>query len=93
MQHAELRERVLEANLALGRAGLVVLTFGNASAVDRDTGVVAIKPSGVSYEQPAHVRAISVVDIESGAVGGRPHAALVRQRRRASSSTGAVAAS
>ena len=67
MQHAELRERVLEANMALGRAGLVVLTFGNASAVDRDAGVVAIKPSGVSYDglTPA---AIAVVDIESGAV-------------------------
>ncbi len=67
MQHAELRERVLEANLALGRAGLVVLTFGNASAADRDASVVAIKPSGVSYDRltPA---AIAVVDIESGAV-------------------------
>ena len=67
MQHAELRERVLEANLALGRAGLVVLTFGNASAVDRDASVIAIKPSGVSYDRltPA---AISVVDLESGAV-------------------------
>ena len=39
MQYADLRERVLEANLALGRAGLVVLTFGNASAVDRAAGV------------------------------------------------------
>ncbi len=67
MLHAALRESVLEANLALGRAGLVVLTFGNASAVDRDAGVMAIKPSGVSYDElmPA---AIAVVDIESGAV-------------------------
>ena len=67
VQHRELRERVLEANMALGRAGLVVLTFGNASAVDRDASVVAIKPSGVSYDglTPA---AIAVVDIESGAV-------------------------
>ena len=67
MQYAELRERVLEANMALGRAGLVVLTFGNASAVDRDASVIAIKPSGVSYERltPAE---IAVVDIESGAV-------------------------
>ena len=67
MQHAALRERVLEANMALGRAGLVVLTFGNASAVDRDAGVIAIKPSGVSYDRltPA---AVSVVDIESGTV-------------------------
>jgi L-ribulose-5-phosphate 4-epimerase len=67
VQHRELRERVLEANLALGRAGLVTLTFGNASAVDRGANVVAIKPSGVSYEQltPA---AIAVVDIASGEV-------------------------
>ena len=67
MQHAALRERVLEANMALGRAGLAVLTFGNASAVDRAAGVIAIKPSGVSYDRltPA---AVSVVDIESGAV-------------------------
>jgi L-ribulose-5-phosphate 4-epimerase len=65
--HAELRGRVLEANLALGRAGLVVLTFGNASAVDRDAGVVAIKPSGVSYDRLA-AETIAVVDLESGAV-------------------------
>ena len=67
MQYAELRERVLEANMALGRAGLVVLTFGNASAVDRDASVIAIKPSGVSYERLAPAE-IAVVDIESGAV-------------------------
>jgi len=65
--HAELRERVLEANLALGRAGLVVLTFGNASAIDRDAGVVAIKPSGIPYERLT-AEAIAVVDVESGAV-------------------------
>ena len=49
--HAELRERVLEANRAIVRAGLVVLTFGNASALDRDAGVMAIKPSGVRYDE------------------------------------------
>jgi L-ribulose-5-phosphate 4-epimerase len=65
--HAELRERVLEANLALGRAGLVVLTFGNASAVDRGAGVVAIKPSGVSYDLLS-AETIAVVDLDSGAV-------------------------
>jgi len=63
--HADLRARVLDANLALGRAGLVVLTFGNASAVDRDAGVVAIKPSGVSYDQLI-AEAIAVVDLETG---------------------------
>jgi L-ribulose-5-phosphate 4-epimerase len=65
--HAELRERVLDANLALGRAGLVVLTFGNASAVDRAAGVVAIKPSGVSYDRLGAAD-IAVVDIKSGVV-------------------------
>ena len=65
--YLDLRERVLEANLALVRAGLVVLTFGNASAIDREAGVVAIKPSGVSYEQlrPAD---IAVVDLVTGDV-------------------------
>ncbi len=67
MQHTELRESVLEANMALGRAGLVVLTFGNASAVDRDASVIAIKPSGVSYERLTPGE-IAVVDIESGSV-------------------------
>jgi L-ribulose-5-phosphate 4-epimerase len=67
LSDAELRERVLEANLALGRAGLVVLTFGNASAVDREAGVVAIKPSGVSYDRLT-AEAIAVVDLESGAL-------------------------
>jgi L-ribulose-5-phosphate 4-epimerase len=65
--HAELRQRVLEANLALGRAGLVVLTFGNASAVDRGAGVVAIKPSGVSYDGLGAAD-IAVVDLETGLV-------------------------
>ena len=64
----------LAANLALVRAGLVVLTFGNASAVDRDAGVMAIKPSGVPYDE-LDAGAIAVVDLESGAVvdgGPRP---------------------
>ena len=50
MKHRDLREAVLQANQAIVRHGLVVLTWGNASAVDRKAGVVAIKPSGVSYE-------------------------------------------
>jgi L-ribulose-5-phosphate 4-epimerase len=51
MRHAELRERVCRVNRELVRAGLVVLAFGNASGIDRDAGVVAIKPSGVDYER------------------------------------------
>jgi len=45
-----LRAEVLEANLELVRRGLVLYTFGNASGIDRETGLVAIKPSGVSYD-------------------------------------------
>jgi L-ribulose-5-phosphate 4-epimerase len=46
----ELKQRVCKANLELVRAGLVIQTFGNASAVDRKSGNVVIKPSGVGYE-------------------------------------------
>jgi L-ribulose-5-phosphate 4-epimerase len=45
-----LRAEVLEANLEIVRRGLVLYTFGNASGIDRATGLVAIKPSGVPYE-------------------------------------------
>src|SRR5208283_6051657 len=48
---ARLREEVLEANLELVRKGLVLYTFGNASGIDREQGLVAIKPSGVPYEK------------------------------------------
>ncbi len=47
--YAELKEIVYRANMQLVKAGLVVLTWGNASAVDRQRGIVAIKPSGVAY--------------------------------------------
>ncbi len=52
-----LREEVLEANQELVRRGLVLYTFGNVSAVDRREGLVAIKPSGVPYEElrPEHM--------------------------------------
>jgi L-ribulose-5-phosphate 4-epimerase len=62
---AELRERVFEANRAIVDAGLVVLTFGNASAVDRTAGVMAIKPSGVPYDE-LDPDSMVVVDLESG---------------------------
>src|SRR5947209_19794413 len=63
----ELRERVVAANRALVDAGLVVLTFGNASAADRDAGVVAIKPSGVAYEE-LRPDDVPVLDLESGEI-------------------------
>jgi L-ribulose-5-phosphate 4-epimerase len=49
MDTSLLREQALEANLALPAYGLVTLTWGNASAIDRDAGLVAIKPSGIDY--------------------------------------------
>lgn len=53
----QLREEVLEANLELVRRGLVLYTFGNASGIERDEGLVVIKPSGVPYEEmkPEHL--------------------------------------
>ncbi len=47
----ELRRRVLDANLELQRQGLVLYTFGNASGIDRDKGLIAIKPSGVALRK------------------------------------------
>ena len=73
--HAELQERVFQGNRELVRAGLVVLTFGNVSGVDRSENVLAIKPSGVPYEE-LRPEAIVVVDLETGDVvagdSGRP---------------------
>jgi len=53
----KLREQVLEANLELVRRNLVLYTFGNASGISREDGLVVIKPSGVPYEQmkPEHL--------------------------------------
>ena len=53
----ELRAAVLEANLELVKRGLVLYTFGNASGVDREQGLVVIKPSGVDYAElrPEHM--------------------------------------
>jgi L-ribulose-5-phosphate 4-epimerase len=50
MRLEALRSSVLEANLELVRRGLILYTFGNASGMDRESGLVAIKPSGVPYE-------------------------------------------
>jgi len=57
-----LKTAVLEANLAVVRSGLVTATFGNASGIDRDAGIVAIKPSGVPYEEMTaeHIVAVSL---------------------------------
>ena len=48
--YSKLQQEFLEANLELPKLGLVLYTFGNVSCADRDAGVFAIKPSGVSYD-------------------------------------------
>ena len=50
-QIARLREQVWRANMDLVEKGLVISTFGNASGIDRELGLIAIKPSGVGYKE------------------------------------------
>ncbi|HEY3282313.1 MAG TPA: L-ribulose-5-phosphate 4-epimerase AraD [Armatimonadota bacterium] len=65
----DLKARVCEANLALQRAGLVLLTWGNVSGRDPNTGLVVIKPSGVSYGEMQPEQMV-VVDPEGVVVEG-----------------------
>lgn len=65
----ELRERVLQANLELPKYGLVTFTWGNVSEIDRETGLVAIKPSGVEYDVMT-VDDIVIVDLQGNRVWG-----------------------
>ena len=67
--YRELRERAFEANLEIPRRGLAIYTFGNVSSFDRDRGVLAIKPSGVAYEQLS-VDDMVVVDLQGNVVEG-----------------------
>ena len=61
----ELKRRVCEANKRLVAEGLVVQTWGNVSGLDRDAGLVVIKPSGVAYEELTAERMVAV-SLESG---------------------------
>ena len=65
MAYASLKEAVYHANMAIVEAGLVDLTWGNASGVDREAGVMAIKPSGVAYDLLTPEDMI-VLDLETG---------------------------
>jgi len=67
MSHDALRAQVCKANLDLVKAGLVILTWGNVSGVDRDAGVMAIKPSGVAYDA-LRPEDIVVVSLDTGDV-------------------------
>ncbi|KAF0227145.1 MAG: L-ribulose-5-phosphate 4-epimerase [Erysipelotrichaceae bacterium] len=65
----KLKQEVLEANLLLPKSGLVVFTWGNVSAIDRETGIIAIKPSGVEYDA-LKVEDIVLVDLSGKVVEG-----------------------
>ncbi|SHO56474.1 L-ribulose-5-phosphate 4-epimerase [Vibrio quintilis] len=68
--YSELKEKVLEANLKLPRHGLVTFTWGNVSEIDRASGILAIKPSGVEYDQMT-ANDIVIVDLDGELVDGR----------------------
>nr|MBL7741880.1 L-ribulose-5-phosphate 4-epimerase [Chitinophagaceae bacterium] len=86
MKYEDIREAAYEANMQLPKLGLVLFTFGNVSAVDRDLGVFAIKPSGVPYEELSPKKMV-IVDFNANIVEGklRPssdtktHAVLYKQ--------------
>jgi len=60
-----LKQQVLEANLLLPKYGLITFTWGNVSGIDRDKGLVVIKPSGVEYDGMT-VEHMVVVELETG---------------------------
>ena len=86
MSYRTIQEAAYRANMRLPELGLVLFTFGNASAIDRDRGVFAIKPSGVPY---AELRSedMVIVDLEGEIVQGemrpssdtRTHAVLYKE--------------
>lgn len=66
----ELKRRVYEANMLLPAHGLVTFTWGNASEIDRESGIFAIKPSGVAYDQ-LKPEDMVLVDLDGRRVEGR----------------------
>jgi L-ribulose-5-phosphate 4-epimerase len=85
-KYDEIRELAYKANMKLPKLNLVIFTFGNVSAADRDMGVFAIKPSGVPYEELLPEKMV-IVDFDGKVVKGkfRPssdtktHAVLYRE--------------
>lgn len=66
----KLKQQVLEANLLLPKYGLITFTWGNVSGIDRESGLVVIKPSGVSYDGMT-VDDMVVVDLDGNVVEGK----------------------
>jgi L-ribulose-5-phosphate 4-epimerase len=84
--HERLKERVLEANLALVEHNLVIFTWGNASEMDPETGHIVIKPSGIAYDQMSPGQMV-VLDADGNQIEGElkpssdapTHVALYKQ--------------
>ena len=82
----QLKQLVYEANMELPRYGLVTFTWGNVSAIDRESGLFVIKPSGVEYDKLTPEDMV-VVDLDGNKVEGRynpssdtaTHAVLYRE--------------
>lgn len=68
----ELKKEVYEANMELVEKGLVIYTWGNVSGIDREKGLVVIKPSGVDYDELSP-EAMSVVSLETGELVEGPY--------------------
>lgn len=66
----KLKKDVFDANLNLVKHGLVIFTWGNASAIDRESGWIVIKPSGVSYDAMTPDDMV-IVDMKGKTVGGK----------------------
>ncbi len=66
----KLKEKVYEANMELQRKGLVIYTWGNVSEIDRESGLVVIKPSGISYDTMKPEDMV-VVDLDGNVVEGK----------------------
>ncbi len=69
MMLKDLREKVYCANMELPKKGLVVYTWGNVSGIDRDKGLIVIKPSGVEYEDLTPENLV-IVDMDNNIVEG-----------------------
>ena len=65
----QLKEKVLKANLQLPKHGLVTFTWGNVSEIDRESGLIVIKPSGVEYDEMKAEHMV-VVDLDGNVVEG-----------------------
>lgn len=66
----ELKKKVYEANMLLPKYGLITFTWGNVSAIDREAGLIVIKPSGVDYDEMTADDMV-VLDLEGNTVEGK----------------------